>query len=98
MKKIFFLLLLTGTLTANAQSVVGYWYGTANVASGNASNNYMIELIVKQNQSAVQAILNYYFRNTFRSIQIKGNYNSITRELSLYNIPVPYFGLNNTME
>jgi len=81
----------------HAQNVVGYWYGTANVASGNPSNNYMVELILKQNQSAVQAILNYYFRNTFRSIQLKGNYNSITRQLSLYNIPVPYSGLNNNM-
>jgi len=98
MKKLFFLLFLSAAISARAQNVVGYWYGTMNVAGGSPSNNYMVELIVKQNQTAVQAILNYYFRNTFRSIQLKGNYNSISRQLSLFNIPVPYFGLNNTMQ
>jgi len=98
MKKIFFLLFIAAAVKAPAQNVVGYWYGTMNVAGGVPANNYMVELIVKQNQTAVQAILNYYFRNTFRSIQLKGNYNSINRELSLFNIPVPYFGMNNNMQ
>jgi hypothetical protein len=98
MKKLFFLLLIGATISTHAQNVVGYWYGTMNVAGGVPANNYMVELIVKQNQTAVQAILNYYFRNTFRSIQLKGNYNSINRELSLFNIPVPYFGMNNNMQ
>ena len=58
----------------------------------------MMELINKQNQSSVQAIMNYYFRNTFRSIKLNGNYNSRTRELILYNVAVPYFGSNANME
>lgn len=97
MKKILFLLLLTGVLRAGAQDVVGYWYGTANIAGAKASNNYLIELILKQNKTAVQAVLNYYFKNTYRSIQVNGNYNTLTRELSLFNIPVPYFGSNESM-
>lgn len=92
MKKILILLLAAISLSARAQNVVGYWYGTANVASGAASNNYLVELIIQQNQSAVQAVMNYYFKNTYRSIKLKGNYNSISRELSLYNITIPYFG------
>ena len=92
MKKILFLLLITCTLHGNAQNVIGYWYGTANVASQGPSNNYLVELILQQNKSSVQAILNYYFKNTFRSIKLNGNYNSVKRELSLYNIAVPYFG------
>jgi hypothetical protein len=91
MKKFFLLLIVLTTLGASAQNVVGYWYGTASVAGMGSTNNYMIELIVKQNQSAVQAIMNCYFRNTFRSIKINGNYNSVKRELSLVNIPMPYF-------
>ena len=98
MKKLLILLLLTASMGAGAQNVVGYWYGTASVVNASATNNYLIEIIVKQNKSTVQAILNYYFRNTFRSIQVSGNYNTQTREFALFNIPVPYFGSNNKME
>jgi hypothetical protein len=98
MKKLLILLLLTVSMGAGAQNVVGYWYGTASVVNASANNNYLIEIIVKQNKSTVQAILNYYFRNTFRSIQVSGNYNTQTREFALFNIPVPYFGSNNKME
>jgi hypothetical protein len=98
MKKILLLLLITGTITVQAQDVVGYWYGTASVANGNGANNYLVEMILKQNSTAVQGILNYYFRNSFRSIKINGNYNSMTRELSLYNIPIPYYGSTDQLQ
>jgi hypothetical protein len=91
MKKFLLPLVFFFTLTSSAQSVVGYWYGTANVAGKSSTNNYMIELIIKQNQSAVQAIMNCYFKNTFRSIKLNGNYNNLTRELTLLDIPMPYF-------
>jgi hypothetical protein len=97
MKKILFLFLLVKALSAPAQTVVGYWYGTATIENG-GGNNYLVELILKQNSTAVQGILNYYFRNTFRSIKINGAYNSVTRELALFNIPVPYFGSNREMQ
>lgn len=91
MKKILILAAIFLSLNASAQSVVGYWYGTANVAGRGSTNNYMIEIIMTQNQSAVQAVMNCYFKNTFRSIKVKGNYNNIKRELSLIDIPMPYF-------
>lgn len=91
MKKILFIVFVITTLSASAQNVVGYWYGTANVAGRGSSNNYMIELILKQNQSSVQAIMNCYFKNTFRSIKLNGNYNNIKRELTLLDVPMPYF-------
>lgn len=98
MKKIFLPIALVITLNLSAQNVAGYWYGTANVANMGTRNNYMIELIVKQNQSAVTAIMNCYFRNTFRSIKLNGNYNSIKREFSLFNIPVPYFASTDKVQ
>lgn len=98
MKKILLLLVLIASLNVSAQNVVGYWYGTARVDGITSANNYMIELIVKQNQSAVQAIMNCYFRNTFRSIKLNGNYNSIKRQLSLYNIPMPYFASTDKVQ
>lgn len=97
MKRILLMALLATTLSAGAQNVVGYWYGTASVVNANTPNNYLIEIIVKQNNSSVQAIMSYYFKNTYRSIQVNGNYNTLTRQLSLYNIPVPYFGSTSDM-
>lgn len=98
MKKFLFVLLTACTLTASSQSVVGYWYGTASVVNANTANNYLLELIVKQNKTSVQAIMNYYFQNTYRSIQVNGIYNSVTRELLLFNIPIPYFGSTAQMQ
>ncbi|HEY0356193.1 MAG TPA: hypothetical protein VGC29_08320 [Flavisolibacter sp.] len=98
MKKFLLLLLTVSTLGAHAQNVVGYWYGTANVSTSGPANNYLVELILKQNQSSVQAVMNYYFKNTYRSIKLNGNYNTVTRELSLFNIAVPYFGNTGGME
>ena len=98
MKKILVILLIVIGLSSNAQNVVGYWYGTANVSTGANVNNYLIELILKQNNTAVQGILNYYFKNTYRSIKLNGSYNPKTRELSLFNIPVPYYGSTNGMQ
>src|SRR5215218_9514558 len=91
MKKVLLFVAIVAALNVSAQSVVGYWYGTANVAGKSSTNNYMLELIVTQRQSSVQAIMNCYFKNTFRSIKLNGNYNNIKRELTLLNIPMPYF-------
>lgn len=98
MKKFLLLAAVIVTLNVSAQNVIGYWYGTANVAGKSSTNNYMIELIVKQNQSAVQAIMNCYFKNTFRSIKLNGNYNNIKRELTLLNIPMPYFASTDRVQ
>ncbi len=52
----------------------------------------MVELILQPDKNYVSGILNYYFKNTFRSLQVKGNYDPTTRRLSLYNIPILYYG------
>jgi hypothetical protein len=98
MKKVLLLVAVVATLNVSAQNVVGYWYGTANVAGKSSTNNYMIELILTQKQSAVQAIMNCYFKNTFRSIKLNGNYNNITRELTLLDIPMPYFASTDRVQ
>ena len=99
MKKIFGIALFC-TLSASlySQEVVGYWYGTANVANGASANNYLVELVLKQSQSNVQGIVNYYFKNTFRSFKVNGNYNAKTRQLNFYDIPVTYYASSSTME
>jgi hypothetical protein len=97
MKKFFFLLLTAASLQAAGQNVNGYWYGSANVVNAGTGNNYLVEIILKQNRNAVQGILNYYFRDTYRSLQVNGSYDANTRQLLIPNIPVPYFGSNAQM-
>jgi hypothetical protein len=98
MKKILLFIAIAAAINVSGQSVVGYWYGTANVAGKTSTNNYIIEMIITQNQSAVQAIMNCYFKNTFRSIKLKGNYNNIKRELTLLDIPMPYFASTDRVQ
>jgi hypothetical protein len=92
MKRLLVLTAIMATLHANSQSVFGYWYGYANVKTKSSANNYLVELVLQPGKDHVNGVLNYYFKNTYRSIQVKGNFNPKTRLLSLYNIPVTYYG------
>lgn len=98
MKKIILLSAIFLSLHGYGQSVFGYWYGFANVQVKSSASNYMIEMILQPEKGYVKGVLNYYFKNSYRSVQVKGNYNASTRELNLYNIPVIYFGSNRNME
>jgi hypothetical protein len=98
MKNIIITLALFCSLSLQAQNIVGYWYGTANVKNGSSANNYLVELILKQDKTNVHGVINYYFRNTFRSFKLNGNYNSSSRQLNAYNIPVTYFASTGVME
>lgn len=98
MKKVLVPLLILLAVSSHGQTVFGYWYGKANVKSPGSTSNYLMEMILQPEKGYVKGVLNYYFKNTFRSVQVKGNYNNATRELSLYNIPVTYFGSNQNME
>jgi hypothetical protein len=98
MKKISLLLLLFAALHSHSQSVLGYWYGNANVKVKSSSNNYLVELVLQQEKGYVKGMLNYFFKNTYRSVQVKGNYNIATRQLSLYDIPVTYYGSLASLE
>lgn len=92
MKKGLLILILFFSLHSSSQSVFGYWYGNANVKTNGAANNYLVELVLQPEQGYVTGILNYYFKNTYRSLKVKGNYNAATRQLNLYDIPIVYHG------
>ena len=98
MKKAIILLTFFFGLKAFSQSVSGYWYGAANVKSKSSANNYLVELIIHQDKTLVRGVINYYFKKTFRSIKVNGNYNSLTRQLTLFNIPVTYHGSIENLE
>jgi len=98
MKKHFLIFFLFFTIAAHSQSVFGYWYGYANVKIKSSTNNYLIELILQPEKGYVKGVLNYYFKNTYRSLQVKGNYVAATRQLRLYDIPVTYHGSLSNLE
>jgi len=98
MKKTLLFLSLLITLHSQSQSVFGYWYGNANVKTNSSANNYLVELVLLPEKGYVKAVLNYYFKSSYRSIQVKGNYDAATRQLSLYNIPIPYYGSGAAFE
>lgn len=98
MKKLIILVAILISIGAHSQTVFGYWYGYANVKNRNDVNNYLVELILQPEKGYVKGVLNYYFKHTYRSLQVKGNYAGDSRTLSLYNIPVTYFGSPRGME
>lgn len=90
MKKALLIFLLFLSFHGNGQTVFGYWYGNANVKSTGSANNYLVELILQPEKGYVSGILNCFFKDTYRSLKVKGNYNAATRQLSLYDISLPY--------
>ena len=98
MKKALVLLTVFIAFTSYSQTVSGYWYGSANVRVNQSTNNYLVELILHQDRTAVKGIINYYFKESFRSVKVTGNYNSMTRQLNLFNIPLTYHNSPTGME
>jgi hypothetical protein len=98
MKRLLVIFSLLLWLHSPSQSVFGYWYGFANVKTNNSANNYLVEMVLQPEKNYVKGVLNYYFKNTFRSVQVKGNYNAASRQLSLYDIPVVYHGSLSSRE
>ena len=98
MKKIFFLLLLFVSFHSRSQTVSGAWYGLANVKTNSSASNYLVELILQPEKNHVSGVLNYYFKNTYRGIPVKGNYDAASRQLSLYDVPVAYYGSISNFE
>ncbi len=92
MKKGLLIGLLMISIDSHSQTVFGYWYGYANVKTNTSANNYLVELILQPEKGYVKGILNYYFKNTYRSLEVKGDYDAANRRLSLYEIPVVYHG------
>ena len=98
MKKSVILFVFMFSSIAYAQDVVGYWYGNATVKNGSSANNYLLELVLKQNATRVEGIVNYYFKNTFRSFKVNGYFNKATRQLEIPSVPVTYYASSSTME
>ncbi|MBK8311504.1 MAG: hypothetical protein IPL04_12020 [Chitinophagaceae bacterium] len=71
MKRLLLLILLFSSIYASSQSVFGYWYGNANVKTNSSANNYLVEMVLQPEKNYVKGILNYYFKNTYRSVKVQ---------------------------
>ena len=91
MRSIFFCLFFILPLFSLSQSLTGSWYGKAQVLSGGSNNDYLTELIIKQKGDEIEGILGYYFRNGYKSVFIRGQYNKARREITVKNVPVTYY-------
>lgn len=85
---ILFLSVIASALGAQSQSITGSWYGKADVNTGNSTNNYLIELVLRQKGDEVEGIFGYYFKDSYQSLFITGSYDKQTREVTIKNIPV----------
>jgi len=86
---IFLFLSLHG---GHAQNIKGAWYGRADVVASGASSNYLTEFILKQKGTDVEGIFGYYFKDTYQSFFIRGTYNPATRQVTIKNIPLLFYG------
>lgn len=98
MKKLLLPVIILVSLSSSSQTVFGYWYGSANVNVKAAASNYLVELILQPEKESVKGILNYYFKNIYRSLHVEGKYNKATRELILHNIPITFYGSMANLE
>jgi hypothetical protein len=98
MRTLFYIaLFVTAPTLMRAQTVSGSWYGRADVDLTGMYNNYLTELVIKQKGNRVDGIFGYYFRNKYESYLIHGRYNPKTREITILNLPVIYYGSNSTV-
>ena len=80
----------------NSQSVEGKWYGIGRVQMEDASDNYMAEMIHKQDGKQVKGEFNYYFKDRQKSHKIEGSFDKNTRILLIKGLPVIFYRTNDT--
>ncbi|MGZ5245605.1 MAG: hypothetical protein ACXWV5_00780 [Flavitalea sp.] len=85
--------ILIGSFQVIAQNATGSWYGRADITNMGANqSNYLTELIIKQKGDEVEGIFGYYFKDSYQSFFVRGTYNKTTREVSIKNLPVLFYG------
>ncbi|WP_430897891.1 MULTISPECIES: hypothetical protein [unclassified Paraflavitalea] len=92
MKRVVYLILLSlWACPISAQSLQGAWYGKAEVNSGNSISNYLVEMHLVQRGESVTGTLGYYFKDTYQSFFIRGEYDKTTRQIQLDEFPVLHY-------
>jgi len=74
-----------------AQNISGSWYGRADVMMEGNNNNYLVEMVIKQDGKEIEGVMGYYFKNTYQSFIVRGTYNTKNRMVEIKDIPLMYF-------
>ncbi len=83
---------------ATAQKITGKWYGIGNVDILQNTNDYLCELILKQNGRTVTGEFNYYFRNGYFSNKLTGTYDDDARFFSVRFMPIMFYATINALD
>lgn len=93
MTRVFLLVILFLSMkTLPAQQIKGSWYGRADVNAAGATSNYLTEFVLKQKGNDIEGIFGYYFKDSYQSFFIRGDYNPKTRTVNIPNIPLLFYG------
>ena len=95
-KYLLTLSLLFAFISTDAQNVGGAWFGKADIMKAGVHNNYLAELIIKQKGNEVEGIFGYYFKDTYQSFFVRGTYNKTTRQITIKNLPILFYGNYST--
>jgi hypothetical protein len=97
MKMLFTLCVAFTCIMVQAQEISGGWYGRADVMVEGNHSNYLAELNVRQQGNEIEGIMGYYFKNTYQSFFIRGQYNPRNRTVKIKDIPIMYYRSSASM-
>lgn len=92
-KRIFllFFLMICTTLSLSAQSVSGKWYGVGHIEIAGDHENYLTELVIKEEGKLIKGEFNYYFRDSLFKNKITGTYIKNKRLLSINKFSIIFY-------
>lgn len=94
LKNTILLLSLFAAHSVGAQTVTGSWFGRADVVAQGNQSNYLTELILKQKGNEVEGIFGYYFKDSYQSFFVRGNYDKNTRQVQIPNLSMFHYSAN----
>jgi hypothetical protein len=97
MRPLLVLLILSiVTCPLKAQSVKGSWYGVGHIQMDGNTENYLTEMILREDGTNLKGEFNYYFRDSLFKNKIRCSFNKKTRLLIIHKFPVIYFRSHST--
>ncbi len=84
------------TMLSFGQNIGGQWFGTADVQITGDVNNYMTEVTFEENGKNIKGHFNYYFRDTYQSVELSATYNQQSQSLIVKEFPMLHYANTNT--
>jgi hypothetical protein len=83
-------------LSFSQNSIGGQWFGTADVQITGDVNNYMTEVTFEEKGKTITGHFNYYFRDTYQSVELSATYNQQSQSLIVKEFPMLHYANTNT--